>query len=79
MTFHNGEVFDAETVQLNWDKSTQSQQPHSIGTFLNFKAGSRLEIIDPYTVRFVFPEPDGDALAKLTLMHMGNRQFWSRQ
>src|SRR5262245_4995173 len=76
VTFHNGEVFDAETVQLNWEKSTQSQQPHSIGTFLNFKAGSRLEIIDPYTVRFVFPEPDGGALAKLTLMLMGNRQFY---
>ena len=46
------------------------------GEFLNFKPGSRLEIIDPYTVRFVFPEPDGGALAKLSIMHIGNRQFY---
>jgi len=37
--------------------------------------GSRLEIIDPYTVRFVFPEPDGGAMARLVIMHMANRQF----
>ena len=33
---------------------------------MNFKPGSRLEILDPQTVRFVFPEPDGGALAKLS-------------
>jgi hypothetical protein len=43
---------------------------------MNFKAGSRLEVVDSYTVRFVFPEPDGGALAKLSLMHMANRQFY---
>ena len=44
--------------------------------YWNFKPGSRLEIIDPQTVRFVFPEPDGGALARLILMHIGNRQFY---
>ena len=74
--FHNGEVFNAEIVKLNWEDSLLLRQPHVPGRYLNFKPGSRLEIIDPYTVRFVFPEPDGGALAKLTIMHLGNRQFY---
>jgi len=74
--FHNGEVFDAEIVQLNWEENTRLRQPHSPGTFLNFKPGSKLQIRDPYTVRFVFPEPDGGALAKISFMHIGNRQFY---
>jgi len=76
VTFHNGEVFDAEVVKLNWDEQSQLHQPHTIGAALNFKLGSRLEIVDPYTVRFVFPEPDGVALAKISIMHMANRQFY---
>jgi hypothetical protein len=43
---------------------------------MNFKPGSHLQIIDAHTVRFVFPEPDGGALVKLSLLHMGNRQFY---
>ena len=76
VTFHNGEVFDAEVVKLNWDEQSQLQQPHTFGAALNFKPGSRLEIVDPSTVRFVFPEPDGGALAKISIMHMANRQFY---
>ena len=45
---------------------------------MNFKPGSRLEIIDPYTVRFVFPEPDGGALARLINMHMAQSPVLSR-
>ncbi len=77
VTFHNGEVFDAEIVKLNWEENIRLQQPHIAGTYLNFKPGSKLEIVDPQTVRFVFPEPDGGFLAKLTQMHIGNRQFYS--
>jgi ABC-type transport system substrate-binding protein len=76
VTFHNGEVFDAEIVQLNWHENTRLQQPHTSGAYMNFQAGSRLEILDPYTVRFIFPEPDGGALVKLSRMHIGNRQFY---
>ena len=76
VTFHNGEVFDAEIVQLNWEENTRLRQPFRPGTFLNFKPGSRLEILNPYTVRFVFPEPDGGALAKISFLHIGNRQFY---
>ena len=76
VTFHNGEVFDADIVKLNWDENPRLRQPHRSGDYLNFTPGSRLEIIDPHTVRFVFPEPDGGVLAKLALMHLGNRQFY---
>jgi ABC-type transport system substrate-binding protein len=75
--FHNGEVFDADIVKLNWEENLRLRQPHRSGDYWNFKPGSRLEIIDPYTVRFVFPEPDGGAMARLVLMHMPNRQFHS--
>jgi len=74
--FHNGELFDAEIVKLNFEENTRLRQPHMIGKFLNFKPGSRLEIVDPETVRFIFPAPDGGALAKLTQVHIGNRQFY---
>jgi ABC-type transport system substrate-binding protein len=73
--FHNGEVFDADVVKLNWDENLRLRQPHRSGDYWNFKPGSRLEIIDPHTVRFVFPEPDGGAMARFVLMHMANRQF----
>jgi ABC-type transport system substrate-binding protein len=76
VTFHNGEAFDAEIVKLNWDEQRRLEQPFRSGNFMNFKPEVRLEIIDPYTVRFVFPEPDGGAVAKLTIMHIGNRQFY---
>jgi peptide/nickel transport system substrate-binding protein len=74
--FHNGEVFDAEIVKLNWEENTRLGQPHISGTFMNFTLGSRLEILDAQTVRFVFPTPDGAALVKLSAMHLGNRQFY---
>jgi ABC-type transport system substrate-binding protein len=76
VTFHNGELFDAEIVKLNWEENTELHQPHQSGPYWNFKPGSRLEIIDAHTVRFVFPEPDGAAMARLVLMHLGNRQFY---
>ena len=76
VTFHNGEVFNADIVKLNWDEYIRLEQPHRPGPYWNFKPGSRLEILDPYTVRFVFPEPDGGAMARLVLMHIGNRQFY---
>jgi ABC-type transport system substrate-binding protein len=76
VTFHNGEVFDAEIVKLNWEENTRLKEPFRSGQFMNFKPGSRLEVLDPHAVRFVFPEPDGAALIKLSLMHIANRQFY---
>ena len=76
VTFHNGEVFDAEIVKLNWEENTRLKQPFRAGQYLNFKPGSRLEILDSHTVRFVFPEPDGGALVKVASIHLGNREFY---
>lgn len=76
VTFHNGEGFDAEIVKLNWEENTRLKQPFRAGQFLNFKPGSRLEILEPHTVRFVFPEPDGGALVKVASIHLGNREFY---
>ncbi|NIR28491.1 MAG: hypothetical protein GWN84_04025 [Gammaproteobacteria bacterium] len=74
--FHNGEVFDAEIVKLNWEKNIGLRLPHAIGEYMNFAPGSRLEIVDPYTVRFHFSRVDGGALPKISIMHIGNRQFY---
>ena len=74
--FHNGEVLDAEIVKLNWHENTRLRQPFALGEFMNFKPGSRLDIIDPQTIRLIFPEPDGGALAKLSDVHIANRQFY---
>jgi hypothetical protein len=43
---------------------------------MNFPPGSKLVVITPQTVRFLFSAPDGGALAKLSLMHIANRQFY---
>ncbi len=76
VTFHNGEVLDAEIVKLNWEENFRLRQPHIVGEYMNFKPRSRLDIINAHTVRFMFPEPDGGALAKLSNMHIANRQFY---
>ena len=76
VTFHNGEVLDAEIVKLNWEENIRQRQPHIQGEFMNFPAGSTLEILTPQTVRFLFSEPDGGVLAKLSVMHIANRQFY---
>jgi ABC-type transport system substrate-binding protein len=76
VTFHNGEVLNAEIVKLNWEENIRQRQPHIVGEFMNFPSGSKLEIITPQTVRFLFSAADGGALAKLSLMHIANRQFY---
>ena len=75
VTFHNGEVFDAEIVKLNWEENLRLKQPFRPGTYMNFQPGSRLEILNAQTIRFHFPEPDGAALVRLSVLHIGNRQF----
>ena len=77
VTFHNGEIFDAEIVKLNWEENLRLKQPFRPGTHMSFQPGSRLEILGAQTVRFHFPEPDGAALIRLASLHIGNRQFYT--
>ena len=77
VTFHNGEIFEAEIVKLNWEENLRLKQPFRPGTHMNFQPGSRLEILDAQTVRFHFPQPDGAALIRLASLHIGNRQFYA--
>ena len=74
--FHNGEVFDADIVKLNVEETQQLSHAFYLGQYLKFNPGLRMEIRDPYTLRFHFPEPDGAALARLSYIHMANRQFF---
>ena len=74
--FHNGEVFDAEIVKLNVEESAQLRHSFHLGNYLQFKPGLRIEIRDPYILRFHFPEPDGAALFRLSFIHIANRQFY---
>ena len=39
VTFHNGEVFDAEIVKLNWEENTRLQQPHMSGDYYELQTG----------------------------------------
>jgi ABC-type transport system substrate-binding protein len=75
--FHNDEPFNAEIVQLNWEENMRLRQPHIDGMFMNFKPGSRLDVVDSQTIRFIFSEPDGGALVKISFMHIANRQFYA--
>ena len=60
--FHNGEPFNAEVVRINWESYKALKSPNF--PFLIIPDETVLEIVNDYTVRFTFPEPDGMALAK---------------
>jgi len=62
VSFQNGETFNAEAVRLNWGayKELLGPSPH----YLAIPEETVFEIVDEYTVRFTFSEPDGLALVK---------------
>ena len=62
--FHNGESFDAGVVRVNWEAYRRMETPRPF-RFLVPSDETVLEIVDNRTVRFSFPEPDGQALVKL--------------
>jgi peptide/nickel transport system substrate-binding protein len=64
VSFHNGEPFNAEAVRLNWEAYDRLKTP--IWTGLSSIAdGTVYEMVNDYTIRFTFPEPDGLALVRL--------------
>jgi peptide/nickel transport system substrate-binding protein len=63
VSFHNGEPFNAEVVRINWEAYKTLEAPWY--PFLIIADGTVFEIVNEYTVRFTFPEPDGLALVRL--------------
>ena len=60
--FHNGEPFNAEVVRINREAYKALKFPDL--PFVTISDETVFEIVNEYTVRFTFPEPDGMALAK---------------
>ena len=74
--FHNNEEFTAKTVKKNFDELQKWMAPHPPGTWLNFPTGTKLTIIDDYTVEFHFPKQDGLAIGKMRGNHQANLHFY---
>lgn len=74
--FQDGTTLDAHSVRRAFDEVQKWKAPHPPGTSLNFHPDTRLEIIDDYTVRMIFPEPDGAILGKFRGFHLASTRFW---
>ncbi len=74
--FHNGEHFDASVFKLNWDAHVELRDHFKqVLYWRSPPIGSRLEVIDAYTIRVVLAEPDASTLLRLG-MRIVNRQFY---
>jgi peptide/nickel transport system substrate-binding protein len=78
VTFHNGEKFNAEAVRVNWEAYRKMETPY-LYSFLMIPDETIFEIIDEYTVRFTFPEPDGLAFAKFRLFYQFAPAFFKER
>jgi peptide/nickel transport system substrate-binding protein len=56
--FHNGEVFDAESVKFSIERAIDSPLSTNGKTVWPPSFGQKVEIVDPYTVRIVTKVPD---------------------
>jgi hypothetical protein len=61
--FHNGERFNADAVRINWEEYRKMENPADT-VIEEIPDETMLEIIDEYTVRFMFPAPTGLAFIK---------------
>ena len=75
--FQDGEKLDARSVKRSFDEMMKWRSPHPPGTQFNHPAGTKMEIVDEFTVRMFFPEPDGLAVGKFRAMHLMNSHFWN--
>ena len=57
--FQDGEACTAHSFKRAFDEVQRWKAPHPPGTSLNFHPATRLELLDDYTLRLHFPEPDG--------------------
>ncbi|MGM0901888.1 MAG: ABC transporter substrate-binding protein [Bacillota bacterium] len=76
VTYHNGEEFTANTLKKNFFELQKWAAPHPPGTWLNFPTGTKLSIVDDYTVEFHFPIQDGLAIGKMRGNHLANDHFY---
>jgi ABC-type transport system substrate-binding protein len=74
--FQDGEEFNTKSFERAFVEVQKWKAPHPPGTSLNFHPDTRLEIIDDYTVRMIFPEPDGAILGKFRGFHLASTRFW---
>jgi peptide/nickel transport system substrate-binding protein len=65
VSFHNGEKFNAAAVRINWEAYKALDVPG--WGFVTIPDETEFEVVDEYTVRFTFPEPDGIALVKFAM------------
>lgn len=52
--------------------------PHPPGTWLNFPKETSLEVLNDYTIRLRFPDPQGLALGKFRANHLTDSLFWQK-
>ena len=76
--FQDGEAFNAKVFRKSFDQVQKWDNPHPPGGFLNFDRATKLDVVDDYTVRFIFPQADGGALMKFRGMHVGSSAFWDK-
>ena len=77
VAFQDGEPFNAKMFRRSFDEVQKSENPHPPGAFLNFAKDTKLEVVDDYTVRFVFPSTDSAAVMKFSGMHVASTKFWN--
>ncbi|TBW36819.1 ABC transporter substrate-binding protein [Siculibacillus lacustris] len=65
VTFHDGEVFDAETIRWWVPKFAGTENAYLV------EAIDKVEVVDPLTVRFVMKHPDANLLYNLSSGFMG--------
>ena len=75
--FQDGEAFNAKQFRRSFDEVQKWDTPHPPGSFLNFPKETKLDVVDDYTVRFVFPTTDSAALMKFRGMHVASTKFWN--
>ena len=77
VSFQDGEPFNAKVFRRSFDEVQKAVNPHPPGAFLNFPKDTKLEVVDDYTVRFVFPSTDSAAVMKFRGMHVASTKFWT--
>ena len=75
--FQDGEALTAATVRRAWEEVRRWEAPHPPGLHFNLDRRTEAEVVDPHTVRFHLPEPDGLALGKLRAVHLMSSAFWN--